>query len=254
MANNGWQKPHVDMHIQFWSNIEHHKWHYSRMDSHQRALLTYQGNQRCNWHATIGGPQAFNLALINEDLLNDTLNKIVLGVSNEHHRLIRTCHLAPICLCQRHSLYSHFLLCVYWFNPHARSKPCSLALPTHVLHNTHNTGTYHTPHTRVTGTHTPLSCMSLVFTTLRCYVRHWSFHTLHSYQSHRGHHQTQPLTVSARQITRSRLCRRPLLVFYAIPHVLEQWPKMAGFTSVCIVVVHTLKDAFLSNQQPSPTQ
>jgi hypothetical protein len=96
MANNGWQKPHVDMHIQFWSNIEHHKWRYSRMDSHQRALLTYQGNQRRNWHATIGGPQAFNLALINEDILNDTLNKIVLRINNEHHRLIRTCFHAPI--------------------------------------------------------------------------------------------------------------------------------------------------------------
>jgi len=90
MANNGWQKPHVDMHIQFWSNIEHHKWRYSRMDSHQRALLTYQGNQRRNWHATIGGPQAFNLALINEDVLNDTLNKIVLRINNEHHRLIQS--------------------------------------------------------------------------------------------------------------------------------------------------------------------
>jgi hypothetical protein len=162
MANNGWQKPHVDMHIQFWSNIEHHKWRYSRMDSHQRALLTYQGNQRRNWHATIGGPQAFNLALINEDVLNDTLNKIVLRVSNEHHRLIRTCHLAPICLCRRHSSYSHFLLYVYWFNPHARSKPRSLALPTRVLHNTHVTGTYHTPHTRA----------SLVLTR-RFHARHW---------------------------------------------------------------------------------
>jgi len=46
MTNNSWQQPHVDMHIRFWANIERHEWHYSLLDSQQRALLIYQGNQR----------------------------------------------------------------------------------------------------------------------------------------------------------------------------------------------------------------
>ncbi|KAG6326127.1 hypothetical protein ID866_12962 [Astraeus odoratus] len=44
MQDAGWDQPHVQMHIQFWSAIENHKWHNSTNPNQQRALLTYQGN------------------------------------------------------------------------------------------------------------------------------------------------------------------------------------------------------------------
>ena len=88
MVNNGWQQEHVDMHVCFWSSVENHKWRYSRIDSQQRALLLYQGNQRRFWHVTIGRPQAFNLAIINEEVLADSHNRLVLKINSEQHRLI----------------------------------------------------------------------------------------------------------------------------------------------------------------------
>ena len=88
MVNNGWQQEHVDMHVRFWSSVENHEWRYSRVDSQQRALLLYQGNQRHFWHITIGGPQAFNLAIINEEVLADTHNRLVLKINSDQHKLI----------------------------------------------------------------------------------------------------------------------------------------------------------------------
>lgn len=93
MVNNGWQQDHVDMHIHFWSNIENHEWCYSRLDSQQRALLFYQGNQQCFWHATIGGPLAFNLSIINEEVLNNAHDCLLIKTNNEQYKLIRKCHL-----------------------------------------------------------------------------------------------------------------------------------------------------------------
>ncbi|KAG6370495.1 hypothetical protein JVT61DRAFT_12014 [Boletus reticuloceps] len=92
MVNNGWQQNHVDMHVRFWSNIENHEWRYSRTETQQRALMHYQGNQRRFWHATIGGPQAFNLSLINQDVLSVTHNRIVLKLNNEQYKLIHAMH------------------------------------------------------------------------------------------------------------------------------------------------------------------
>ncbi|KAG6380355.1 hypothetical protein JVT61DRAFT_8467 [Boletus reticuloceps] len=94
MVNNGWQQNHVDMHVHFWSNIENHEWRYSRTETQQRALMHYQGNQHRFWHATIGGPQAFNLSLINQDVLSVTHNRIVLKLNNEQYKLIRKCSLS----------------------------------------------------------------------------------------------------------------------------------------------------------------
>ncbi|KAG6328646.1 hypothetical protein ID866_10443 [Astraeus odoratus] len=44
MQDTGWDQPHVQMHIQFWSTIENHKWHNTTNPKQQCALLTYQGN------------------------------------------------------------------------------------------------------------------------------------------------------------------------------------------------------------------
>ena len=76
------------MHVRFWSSVENHEWCYSRVDSQQRTLLLYQGNQRRFWHVTIGGPQAFNLTIINEEVLADSHNCLVIKINSEQHRLI----------------------------------------------------------------------------------------------------------------------------------------------------------------------
>ena len=69
--------------------FRHHEWRYSRLDSQQRALMLYQGNQRRFWHATIGGPQAFNLSIINNEVLADTHSHLMIRVNNEQYKLIR---------------------------------------------------------------------------------------------------------------------------------------------------------------------
>jgi hypothetical protein len=64
------------MFISFWRNIETHPWRASRIHRQQRALLVYQAQQHLNWHKTIGSPAAFNLSIINQTTLNNTLNDL----------------------------------------------------------------------------------------------------------------------------------------------------------------------------------
>ena len=89
MRDCGWIDEHVNMHIKFWSNIENHTWGNSKHASQQCALLVYQSEQRRYWHTTIGGPNAFNLAPINEVILTDTHNRILLKTNNDQFRLIQ---------------------------------------------------------------------------------------------------------------------------------------------------------------------
>jgi hypothetical protein len=89
MIDCGWQQPHVDMHVKFWSNIKGHPWRSSCIESEQCALLIYQGNQRRKWHTTISGPQAFNLAIINDKVLSDAHACLVQKVNSDQYRLIQ---------------------------------------------------------------------------------------------------------------------------------------------------------------------
>ena len=136
MVNNGWHQDHVDMHVRFWSNIENHEWCYSRLNSQQRALMLYQGNQQRFWHTTIGGPQAFNLSIIHNAVLADTHSRLMIRVNNKQYKLIRkscphpalraplnfTFHYQHYTVITTHSLV--FSICtppthVHWLSPYA---------------------------------------------------------------------------------------------------------------------------------------
>ena len=72
MKENSWPEARIDMHIQFWSSLQNHRWRHAHDVIKQRALLVYQGQQRRRWHLTIGGPNSYSLARINRDLLDET--------------------------------------------------------------------------------------------------------------------------------------------------------------------------------------
>ncbi|KAF8835960.1 hypothetical protein BDN67DRAFT_958557 [Paxillus ammoniavirescens] len=72
MKNHDWPEDRVDMHIIFWSAIQTHPWRYSNNILDQRALITYQGEQRPRWHQTVGTNSAWSLSHINEKVLAET--------------------------------------------------------------------------------------------------------------------------------------------------------------------------------------
>ncbi|KAJ8589189.1 hypothetical protein M405DRAFT_818456 [Rhizopogon salebrosus TDB-379] len=77
MKENGWPDDRVNMHVQFWSALQNHRWRYSQDKIRQRALLVYQGQQRRRWHLTVGGPLSYSLARINQDLLDETKEELL---------------------------------------------------------------------------------------------------------------------------------------------------------------------------------
>ncbi len=72
MRISDWPDTHIEMFIEFWSNLQTHKWRFSSNDFAKRALLVYQGQQRKKWHLTIGTMGGYSLAQINQDLLVKT--------------------------------------------------------------------------------------------------------------------------------------------------------------------------------------
>jgi hypothetical protein len=69
MKMHDWPNDRVDMHIQFWTAIQGHRWRHSPDLLQQKALLLYQSQQRRRWHRTIGTAQGWSLEEINQDLL-----------------------------------------------------------------------------------------------------------------------------------------------------------------------------------------
>ncbi|KAG1875508.1 hypothetical protein DFJ58DRAFT_909995 [Suillus subalutaceus] len=69
MKMHDWPDDRVNMHIQFWTAIQAHRWRHSPDPLQQRALLLYQSQQRRRWHLTIGTAQGWSLEEINQDLL-----------------------------------------------------------------------------------------------------------------------------------------------------------------------------------------
>jgi hypothetical protein len=88
MYDHGWDHPHVQMHIQFWSTLENHKWRNSRNKNQQHALLVYRGQQRRRWHNCVTSPRAFDLSFINDDVLQDTLDTILLQTRSDQTEVI----------------------------------------------------------------------------------------------------------------------------------------------------------------------
>ena len=78
-----WDCPHIQMHIDFWGALKNHKWRNVRNKHQQCALLVYQGQQRHRWHDTIMLVRAFNLSLLNEELLRPTLDNILIKMQSE---------------------------------------------------------------------------------------------------------------------------------------------------------------------------
>lgn len=78
LFDHGWDHSHMQMHIRFWSALENHKWCNLCNKNQQCALLVYQGQQRHKWHNCVTSPRVFDLSLINEEVLCDTLDTILL--------------------------------------------------------------------------------------------------------------------------------------------------------------------------------
>ena len=76
MRISEWPESHVNMFVEFWSNLQTHEWRFSSNEFAKRSLLVYQGQQRKRWHLTIGTGRGWSLSQINQDLLlrtRDTL-------------------------------------------------------------------------------------------------------------------------------------------------------------------------------------
>jgi hypothetical protein len=76
------------MHIHFWSTLENHKWRHWRNKNQQCALLVYQGQQCHRWHNCVTSPRAFDLSLINDNVLQDTLDTILLQTCSNQTEVI----------------------------------------------------------------------------------------------------------------------------------------------------------------------
>ncbi|KAG2754174.1 hypothetical protein P692DRAFT_201704435 [Suillus brevipes Sb2] len=69
MRTYDWPDDRVQMHIQFWSALQAHRWRHAPDHLKQRALLLYQSQQRRRWHQTIGTAQSWSLEELNQDLI-----------------------------------------------------------------------------------------------------------------------------------------------------------------------------------------
>jgi hypothetical protein len=69
MRTYDWPDDRVQMHIQFWSALQAHRWRHAPDQLKQRALLLYQSQQRRRWHQTIGTAQSWSLEELNQDLI-----------------------------------------------------------------------------------------------------------------------------------------------------------------------------------------
>ncbi|KAG6372833.1 hypothetical protein JVT61DRAFT_7253 [Boletus reticuloceps] len=90
MHDSSWDQPHVQMHVDFWSAIERHDWRNSRNKHQQRALLVYQGQQRCWWHNCIASIRAFDLSILNDDVLQTMFDNIMVKAHSERMDMFDT--------------------------------------------------------------------------------------------------------------------------------------------------------------------
>lgn len=76
MARYNWPQDWIDMHHQFWLNIQSHRWRTSNDPLAKKALLVYQAEQRRNWHYAISTPFGYSIAEIEEELLKRTRDEL----------------------------------------------------------------------------------------------------------------------------------------------------------------------------------
>ncbi|KAG1861227.1 hypothetical protein F4604DRAFT_1522492, partial [Suillus subluteus] len=69
MKMHDWPDNRVNMHIQFWTVLQAHRWRHAPDILKQRALLLYQAQQCRRWHLTVGTAQGWSLEEINQDIL-----------------------------------------------------------------------------------------------------------------------------------------------------------------------------------------
>ena len=131
MRQCNWDPSHVNMFISFWRNIETHPWRASRILRQQKALLVYQGQQRVNWHKTIGSPSAFNLAEINQTTLLNTLNDLKDAADEQQAKIFQEVYRTPSAYEQplTVSLLPSYLTYIqitkhgiYWTTPHTQPR------------------------------------------------------------------------------------------------------------------------------------
>ncbi|KAF8800043.1 hypothetical protein BYT27DRAFT_7263187 [Phlegmacium glaucopus] len=81
---NQWPAKHIQAMVQFFMNLEVHP--YRHRPFGERSLLIYQARARRNWHDQLKQNRAFNIAIINETLLQ-TIHREVLD--NEQMNMIQ---------------------------------------------------------------------------------------------------------------------------------------------------------------------
>ena len=76
MMQYNWPQDRINMHYQFWLNIQSHRWRTSNDPLAKKALLVYQAEQRQNWHYAIGTPFGYSIAEIKEEVLKRTRDEL----------------------------------------------------------------------------------------------------------------------------------------------------------------------------------
>ncbi|KAF8815074.1 hypothetical protein BYT27DRAFT_6855695 [Phlegmacium glaucopus] len=82
---NRWPTKHIQAIAQFFMNLEVHP--YRHRPFGERSLLIYQARARRNWHDQLKQNKAFNIAIINDNLLQ-TIHREVLD--NEQTSMIQS--------------------------------------------------------------------------------------------------------------------------------------------------------------------
>ena len=69
MKQHEWPEDRISMHVQFWTALQTHCWRHDLDELRQRTLLLYQSQQHHLWHLTVGGPNSWSIAELNNDLI-----------------------------------------------------------------------------------------------------------------------------------------------------------------------------------------
>ncbi|KAG1741379.1 hypothetical protein EDD22DRAFT_786723, partial [Suillus occidentalis] len=77
MEETDWPEDRVRMMVKFWRNIQIHRFCSLRASIGQKALLTYQAEQRKCWHITVKtSVSPYDLSLVNEKVLEEMRERV----------------------------------------------------------------------------------------------------------------------------------------------------------------------------------
>ena len=99
MEQCDWPQDHVNMFVEFWSNIQSHQWRHLYDEFSQRALLVYQGIQHKCWHIYIDTKCGWSLAEICMVTLTETHEDLVHKVCILQIKELQKVSELPIILC-----------------------------------------------------------------------------------------------------------------------------------------------------------